>query len=312
MAAGAAHHQPGGGADRTAGGERRHEHARARRLGGRGPGHRRAGRRPTPGRVRRGARGWTWWRSSAATAPPCRPRRRWSAPTWRSASSPAAPATCWPATCGSRPSPARAARALVSGATQAVRPGPDGAPGRRAVLRRRLRRGIRRAGHGGDPLGAQAPLGDGGLRRHHPPPHPARSAARVHVITIDGVEYDANAAMVLVANCGEVIPPFVRLRPGHQPRRRPARRRGGAGQQLRAERSGRLGPAADAPGVLGDDAYVGYARGREIRVETDPVAAGPARRRARRRHPVHRQRGPRRDPDHGAGTVSHGAVAATD
>ena len=39
----------------------------------------------------------------------------------------------------------------------------------------------------------------------------------MHVITIDGVEYDANAAMVLVANCGEVIPPFVRLRPGIRP-----------------------------------------------------------------------------------------------
>src|SRR5215207_11399000 len=38
-----------------------------------------------------------------------------------------------------------------------------------------------------------------------------------HIITIDGVEYDAEAAMVLVANCGEVIPPLVRLRPGITP-----------------------------------------------------------------------------------------------
>ena len=38
-----------------------------------------------------------------------------------------------------------------------------------------------------------------------------------HVITIDGVEYDANAAMVLVANCGEVIPPYVRLGAGIRP-----------------------------------------------------------------------------------------------
>ena len=37
------------------------------------------------------------------------------------------------------------------------------------------------------------------------------------VITIDGVEYDAEAAMVLVANCGEVIPPLVRLRAGIRP-----------------------------------------------------------------------------------------------
>jgi len=27
----------------------------------------------------------------------------------------------------------------------------------------------------------------------------------------------------------------------------------------------------DAPGVEGEDTYVGYARGREVRVETDPV-----------------------------------------
>lgn len=38
-----------------------------------------------------------------------------------------------------------------------------------------------------------------------------------HVITIDGVVYDANAAMVLVANCGEVIPPYVRLGAGIRP-----------------------------------------------------------------------------------------------
>src|SRR6185503_5858835 len=38
-----------------------------------------------------------------------------------------------------------------------------------------------------------------------------------HIITIDGVEYDAHAAMVLVANCGEVIPPFVKLGAGIRP-----------------------------------------------------------------------------------------------
>jgi diacylglycerol kinase family enzyme len=35
-----------------------------------------------------------------------------------------------------------------------------------------------------------------------------------HLITVDGVEYEARAALVLVANCGEVIPPFVKLRSG--------------------------------------------------------------------------------------------------
>ncbi len=38
-----------------------------------------------------------------------------------------------------------------------------------------------------------------------------------HVITVDGVEYEAQAAMVLVANCGEVIPPYVKLRSGIAP-----------------------------------------------------------------------------------------------
>ena len=33
-----------------------------------------------------------------------------------------------------------------------------------------------------------------------------------HLITIDGQEYTADASVVLVANCGEVIPPFFRLR----------------------------------------------------------------------------------------------------
>lgn len=38
-----------------------------------------------------------------------------------------------------------------------------------------------------------------------------------HRITVDGAEYEARAAMVLVANCGEVIPPYVKLRSGIAP-----------------------------------------------------------------------------------------------
>jgi len=38
-----------------------------------------------------------------------------------------------------------------------------------------------------------------------------------HFITVDGVEYETEAALVLVANCGEVIPPFLRLRRGIRP-----------------------------------------------------------------------------------------------
>ncbi len=38
-----------------------------------------------------------------------------------------------------------------------------------------------------------------------------------HLITVDGEEYEAQAALVLVANCGEVIPPYVKLRSGIAP-----------------------------------------------------------------------------------------------
>jgi diacylglycerol kinase (ATP) len=92
-----------------------------------------------------------------------------------------------------------------------------------------------------------------------------------HVITIDGVVYDANAAMVLVANCGEVIPPYVRLGAGIRPDDGlldvVVVRANGFGQSLRAV----WDLLRMAPEVDGLDTYVGYARGREIRVETHPV-----------------------------------------
>ena len=158
-------------------------------------------------------------------------------------------------------------------------------------------------------LGAQAALGDGGLRGDHAPAHHARSGAPSHVITIDGVEYDANAAMVLVANCGEVIPPYVRLGAGIRPDDGlldvVVMRANSFGQSVRAV----WDLLRDAPTADGQETYVGYARGREIRVETDPVAAGAARRRGRRRDPVHRHGGSRGDQDHGAG-LRDGASAA--
>jgi len=95
-----------------------------------------------------------------------------------------------------------------------------------------------------------------------------RSSA--HLITVDGVEYEATAAMILVANCGEVIPPLVRLRSGIRPDDGlldiVVMRADSFGQSVRAvwdllwER-----PADGGPG-----AFIGYARGREIRVETEP------------------------------------------
>jgi YegS/Rv2252/BmrU family lipid kinase len=92
-----------------------------------------------------------------------------------------------------------------------------------------------------------------------------------HVITIDGVEYDANAAMVLIANCGEVIPPYIRLRSGIRPDDGVldvvVMRANSLGQSVRAV----WDLLRDAPGLAGEDTFVGYAQGREIRVETEPV-----------------------------------------
>ena len=92
-----------------------------------------------------------------------------------------------------------------------------------------------------------------------------------HIITIDGMEYDAHAAMVLVANCGEVIPPFIRLRTGIRPDDGlldvVVMRANSFGQSVRAV----WDLLRDAPTADGVETYVGYARGREIRVVTDPV-----------------------------------------
>src|SRR5256886_6898222 len=37
-------------------------------------------------------------------------------------------------------------------------------------------------------------------------------ASPLHRVTVDGVAHELPAAMVLVANCGELVPPFLRLR----------------------------------------------------------------------------------------------------
>jgi undecaprenyl-diphosphatase len=91
----------------------------------------------------------------------------------------------------------------------------------------------------------------------------------LHSITIDGVEYEANAAMVLVANCGEVIPPFVRLGPGITPDDGlldvVVVRADNFPQSLRAV----WDLLRLTPGPSGPDAYVGHVRGREVKVETD-------------------------------------------
>ncbi len=91
-----------------------------------------------------------------------------------------------------------------------------------------------------------------------------------HVV-VDGLEYDANAALILVANCGEVIPPFVKLKSGIRPDDGLldviALRADSFGQSVRAVWDLLREPA-------GPDALVGYARGEEITVAT-PDGAEP-------------------------------------
>jgi diacylglycerol kinase (ATP) len=92
-----------------------------------------------------------------------------------------------------------------------------------------------------------------------------------HVITIDGVRHEVDAAMVLVANCGEVIPRRVRLGPGIVPTDGlldvVVLRADNLSQSLRVVWDLlRVGPAA-----LGEPGSLGHARGREIRVESEEV-----------------------------------------
>ncbi len=86
-------------------------------------------------------------------------------------------------------------------------------------------------------------------------------------ITVDGDELEAEAAMLLVANCGEVIPPLVKLGRGISPR--------DGFLDLIVLRSNSIGQSVkavwdlltDRSGTYGEDVAVAYARGREIRVE---------------------------------------------
>jgi undecaprenyl-diphosphatase len=95
-----------------------------------------------------------------------------------------------------------------------------------------------------------------------------------HLITVDGVEYETRAALVLVANCGEVIPPFVRLRAGISPcdglldvvvLRADSFTEGvRAVWELLHERGSPAGGVGQG--------YVGYARGQVITVRAEPSA----------------------------------------
>jgi diacylglycerol kinase (ATP) len=91
----------------------------------------------------------------------------------------------------------------------------------------------------------------------------------LHSITIDGAEYEVNAAMVLVANCGEVIPPFVKLGPGITPDDGlldvVVVRADNLPQSIRAVWE----LLRHTPSAPGSDAHVTHLRGREVKVETD-------------------------------------------
>lgn len=90
-----------------------------------------------------------------------------------------------------------------------------------------------------------------------------------HLITVDGSEYEAQAALVLVANCGEIIPPLLRLRRGIAPDDGlldvVVLRADSFVDSVRAVWELMREGGEDRPG------YVGYARGRVVTVETQEV-----------------------------------------
>jgi YegS/Rv2252/BmrU family lipid kinase len=93
----------------------------------------------------------------------------------------------------------------------------------------------------------------------------------LHHITVDGVEFETHASMVLVANCGEVIPPFVRLGPGISPDDGLLDvivvRADSFSQSLRAV----WDLLRVTPGAPGEGTFVGHARGREVQVVSEAV-----------------------------------------
>lgn len=93
-----------------------------------------------------------------------------------------------------------------------------------------------------------------------------------HRITVDGETYETEAAMVLVANCGEIIPPWVRL--GREVSLMDGLfdvvtvRADGLWQSVRAVAEVLRDLPPERRGSPGDS-FLGYARGRVVTVETD-------------------------------------------
>lgn len=92
-----------------------------------------------------------------------------------------------------------------------------------------------------------------------------------HYITVDGVEFEASASLVIVANCGEVIPPFVRLRSGIAPDDGLldiiVLRADSLVSSVRAVWELLREHGSAAPGT----GRIGYARGRVVTVESHPA-----------------------------------------
>jgi diacylglycerol kinase family enzyme len=89
------------------------------------------------------------------------------------------------------------------------------------------------------------------------------------LVTVDGVEYEAEAAMILVANCGEVIPPFVRLGHGITPEDGLLDVVVVRGKNVWDSMRALWHVLRDLPGASGEGTFIGYARGKVIRIETD-------------------------------------------
>jgi undecaprenyl-diphosphatase len=92
-----------------------------------------------------------------------------------------------------------------------------------------------------------------------------------HVITVDGREYRTAATMVLVANCGEVFPPHIKLRRGIAPD-------DGMLDLLVLRADSFMGGIRAVWGLLregdffaGPPGQVGYLRGREVTVASERI-----------------------------------------
>lgn len=94
-------------------------------------------------------------------------------------------------------------------------------------------------------------------------------------ITVDGNELVADAALVMVANCGEVIPRMVRLGKGISPHDGLldvlVLQASSVGETIRAV----WDLLTDRSGTYGEDAMVAYARGRDIAVRVADASIAP-------------------------------------